>query len=89
MVTNKNTDIKVGTVIEGRRRKCGITQSDIAGLAGISTVYYRDIAFGRSRPNWAIMGTICSVLKINMAKLVEIYVLPDLIETDTDLDLKP
>ena len=88
MVTNKDMDKKVGAIFENRRKRRRITQEKLAGRVGISVVYYRDIARGKSRPNWVIWTEICSILGIDPNYIIERYVKPELDKTEEDMDLK-
>ncbi len=88
MVTNKDMDKKVGAVFENRRKKRKITQEKLAARVGISVVYYRDIARGKSRPNWVTWTEICSILGIDPNYIIELYVKPELEKTEEYIDLK-
>lgn len=88
MVTNREMDKMVGSVIKGKRKKCGITQEKLAELVGICTVYWRDIECGNFRPNWVIMSKICAVLDIDIQQIIDVYVKPELNETGKYMGLK-
>lgn len=88
MVTNRDKDKKVGKIIEEKRRERGFTQDDLAELAKISTMYYRDITAGRNRPNWVIMSSLCEVLGIDQNYITDTYIKPDLDETAREMGLE-
>ena len=87
MVTNKDMDKKVGAVLENSRKRSGITQEKLAERVNISVAYYRDIAHGKSRPNWVTWAEICRELGIDPKYLIDTYVKPKHDKTNEKMDL--
>ena len=55
----------VGLPVYGRRRAPGLRREEVAGLAGVSTVWYTWLEQGRDvRPSYATIGRIAAVLRL-------------------------
>ena len=87
MVTNKAMDKKVGAVLEDSRKRRGITQEKLAERVSISVAHYRNIARGKSRPNWVIWAEICKELGLDPNYLINTYVKPEHDKTNEKMDL--
>lgn len=72
---NVNGDIMIdyriiGQRIYKQRRSLGITQEALAEKVGVSANYISKVERGKERPNLDMLGKICVVININLARLL-------------------
>lgn len=60
-----------GKILKKERIKQGFSQEQIAEIAGISEVYYRNIEHGKHRLTWIKWLTICTALRIDLEPIVK------------------
>lgn len=77
-MARRKLDMTFGEIVKSKRLSLDITQDKFSELVGISSVYCRDIESGKSRPSWVICAKICLVLDIDLNKIVEYYIKPEL-----------
>lgn len=74
----RELDVIFGKIVRNRRQQLGITQEKLSELAGITTVYCRDLEKGKSRSGWVIWLKMCVVLKIDINAIIDDYIKPEL-----------
>ena len=81
-------DIQFGKLVKQKRKQMKITQERLSELAGISTMFCRDIELGINRANWVTWVKICTVLEIDMNAWADQYIKPMLNEVGEVLGMK-
>lgn len=84
----KELDIQFGKIVKQKRKQMKITQEKLSELAGISTVFCRNIELGVNRANWVTWVKICTVLEIDMNALADRYIKPMLNDTGEFIGMK-
>lgn len=77
-----------GETVRAARKKQGITQKELAQIVGITPTYCRCIEKGKYSPTWIIWLKICTVLDIDIQKLAEQYIKPEIREIGQYLGVK-
>ena len=72
--------IEFGKIMRTARKRRGMTQKELAELVGVSTVYCREVEYGRYTPTWVIWLRICTALDIDIDSVRNICVIPELKE---------
>jgi transcriptional regulator with XRE-family HTH domain len=62
---------EVGKIIKAARRKAGLTQETLSGLAGINRTHLSAIENGKRLPTLEILFRLCSALKVNICDMIE------------------
>lgn len=70
-----------GEMMRSARISRKITQEKFAKTIGISTLYCRMLEQGKYNPTWVLWLKICAELDIDVKKLRDICVIPELLET--------
>ena len=60
----------VGERIRGERQRIGVSQMDLAGLAGINVAHFGRIERGETNPSLEILVRVASVLGVEAASLI-------------------
>ena len=61
---------KIGRMFQEARKEKGMTQHQLADMADLSRNYISDIENGRYSPSAETLFRICSILEINLNKLI-------------------
>ena len=77
-----------GEAMRAARKKHGITQKELAMTVGITSAYCRCIENGKYSPTWIIWLKICTVLDIDILRLAEQCIKPELREIGEYLGIK-
>lgn len=84
----KEFDVQFGKIVKQKRKQMKITQERLSELAGISTVFCRNIELGINRANWVTWVKICTVLEIDMNEVADRYIKPMLNEVGEFLGMR-
>jgi putative transcriptional regulator len=88
--TSPTPQVALGRAVGLRRREAGLTQEQLADLAGVDETTVRGIEGGRSNPTWQVIDRIARALGWSLWRLAK---LADELETEdrrpTNVPLPP
>lgn len=59
-----------GIALRSKREKAGLTQDELARLAGVSQKHVSSLERGKNQPSWGMMETLAVALKLSVAELI-------------------